>query len=161
MTAEDPQFELRSGWDRTRHAVLFEVILLAIFIPLGAYFFDKPAVHVGALSVSLSLIAMATNYLFNIAFDHTLLRLRIPLQPRSVRLRVLHAVLFETCLLVFSVPLVAYMLEISLWAALLIDIGFLIITPVFTFAYNWAYDLVFPLKVKAMAPYRPQEASHE
>jgi uncharacterized membrane protein len=146
MTAEDPQFELRSKPDRIRHAVFFEVILVAIFVPLGAYFFEQSFVRVGAMSIGLSLIAMSANYLFNIAFDHALLRLHKPLQPRSVRLRMVHALLFEITLLVFSVPMVAYALQIGLLSALLLDIGFLVITPIFTFAYNWAYDVIFPMK---------------
>lgn len=148
MTAADPEFELRSTPDRIRHAVLFEGLLLAIFVPTGAFAFDQPATQVGGLAVALSFIAMATNYLYNIAFDRTLLALHRPLQPRSSRLRMLHALLFETLLLIFSVPLVAMALEISLAAALLLDIGFLAVTPVITFAYNWLYDIVFPLKVK-------------
>lgn len=146
MSAADPQFELRTTPDRIRHAILFEVILVAIFVPLGAYFFEQSVVRIGALSVGLSLIAMGSNYLFNILFDHALLKLHKPLQPRSARLRLVHAALFEVTLLVFSVPLVAYVLEISLLSALFLDIGFLFITPIFTFAYNWAYDLVFPMK---------------
>lgn len=146
MTAGDPEFELRTTADRIRHAVLFEAILLAIFVPLGAYFFEQSLVRIGALSVGLSAIAMGANYLFNVAFDHALLRLHKPLQPRSAKLRALHAILFEIILLVFSVPMVAYALQISLLSALLLDIGFLFLTPIVTFAYNWAYDVIFPMK---------------
>ena len=148
MNAADPQFELRSTPDRVRHAVMFELLLVAIFVPLGAYFVDQSMLRVGALGIGLSLVAMASNYLFNIAFDHALLALHKPLQPRSFRLRALHATLFEVTLLVFSVPMVAYALEIDLLSALLLDVGFLFITPIITFAYNWAYDVVFPMKVR-------------
>jgi len=146
MTADDPEFELRTTADRIRHAVLFEVILLAIFVPLGAYFFEQSMVRIGALGVGLSAIAMGANYLFNVAFDHALLGLYKPLQPRSAMLRAIHAILFEITLLVFSVPMVAYALQVSLLSALLLDIGFLFITPIVTFAYNWAYDVIFPMK---------------
>lgn len=148
MTDISPEFELRTTLDRLRHTVLFETILLLAFVPLGAYFFQKSFIEIGGLAVALSVIAMGSNYLFNIAFDHTLLKLGRPLQPRSARLRALHAVLFEVTLLIFSVPLLAFVLEISLLSALLIDVGFLLITPVVTFAYNWLYDIVFPMKVK-------------
>ena len=45
-------------------------------------------------------------------------------------------------------PLLAFTLDISLLSALLIDVGFLFITPIITYAYNWLYDIVFPMKVK-------------
>jgi len=148
MSGTNPEFELRTTPDRIRHAVLFEGLLLAIFIPLGMFFFEKSAFEIGGLGAALSIIAMVGNYLFNIAFDHALLGLGRPLQPRSPGLRALHAVLFEVVLLVASVPLLAFVLEIDLLSALLIDVGFLFITPIITYAYNWLYDVVFPMKVK-------------
>ncbi|HIF47897.1 chlorhexidine efflux transporter, partial [Candidatus Thioglobus sp.] len=42
---------LRTTQDRVRHAVLFELIGLAIMVPVGAYLFQLPVGHMGVLGV--------------------------------------------------------------------------------------------------------------
>lgn len=45
---------------------------------------------------------------------------------RGVIIRVLHAILFEAELLIVIIPLVAYMLDMGLIEAIIVDIGFVI-----------------------------------
>jgi len=87
------------------------------------------------------------NYVYNLLFDKALLRLGRPLYPRGLRLRTLHALLFEGVFIFVSVPVVMAWLEYTLWQALALDVGFLMVVPVYTFVYNWLYDWVFPPKL--------------
>jgi uncharacterized membrane protein len=64
-----------------------------------------------------------------------------------MRLRILHATLFEASLLVLTIPMVAWWLDMGLWAAFLADIGFAFFFLIYAFMYNWIYDVVFPVPV--------------
>ncbi|MDC7217485.1 MAG: PACE efflux transporter [Spirochaetales bacterium] len=139
------QATMRSPKDRLRHSILFEIVLVLLVGPLLAEALGKPLHTMGAITISLSLIAMVVNYFYNLAFDHILLRLGRPIHQRSTKLRALHAVLFELCLLVFSLPLVMHMLGFSFMQALLFDLGFVMAVPVYAFFFNIIYDRTFPV----------------
>ena len=62
-----------------------------------------------------------------------------------MRVRVVHALLFEGGLVVMLVPLIAWWLDISLWEALVADIALVVFYVVFAFVYNLAYDHIFPI----------------
>jgi uncharacterized membrane protein len=59
---------------------------------------------------------------------------------------VLHAVLFEGGLLLLLVPFIAWYLQFSLRDALVMDLTLAAFYLVYAFAFNWAYDAVFPLE---------------
>lgn len=134
---------MRSPADRIRHAVAFEVIGLVLVTPLGAWAMAMPVQAIGFVALVCSLVATGWNYGYNVIFDRVLLRLAgrvTKTQPE----RVLHAVLFEGGLLAALVPFVAWWLGIPLWQALVMDLGFVGFYLVYAYAFNWAYDVVFP-----------------
>ena len=136
---------MRTHMDRLRHTILFECLLLAICIPLLSLVLHQPAGHIGALSVMLSLAAMGWNYAYNLLFDHGLKRLGKPLYPRSLRLRIVHACLFELGLLFVTIPGVMYWMNYSLFQAFALDLSFLLMVPVYTVLFNGCYDKFFPV----------------
>jgi len=140
---------MRTTADRIRHTLLFEIIGLAICVPLAAWILDKGLAQIGALSIVLSLTAMWLNYVFNLIFDIALVRLGRPVNVRPVWMRVLHAMLFEASLLILTIPVVAWWLDMTLWTAFLTDIGFALFFLIYAFIYNWVYDVVFPMPVQS------------
>ena len=142
---------MRTTRDRIRHAVLFEITALMIVAPLGGAVFAVPVGHFGVVAVISSLIAMGWTYLFNLGFDHMLVRTGRPLR-KTVPMRILHAVAFEVGLTCLLVPFMALYLGVSLGEALLMDIGLTAFYFGFTVVYNWAYDAVFPVPVDARRP---------
>ena len=104
---------------------------------LGAWLLGYPLVHMGALTVMISIIAMLWNMLFNALFDRVQLRLGF---RRGLVARVVQAGLFEIGLIAAVVPLAAWWLGIGLWEAFVLDIGIALFFLPYTFAYNWAYD---------------------
>ena len=54
-------------------------------------------------------------------------------------------------LLILLLPFVAWMLDVSLWQAFLFDLAIAIFYVVYGYAFNWAYDRVFPPPTKATA----------
>ncbi|WP_238373330.1 PACE efflux transporter [Heliomarina baculiformis] len=111
---------MRSTGDRIRQAISFELIGILIVTPLFAWAFDHP---MGVLVVLGATAATGWNYLFNLGFDHALHRLRRDVR-KTLPLRVVHAVLFEATLLMLLLPLFAWWLDVSLVAALLMEVSF-------------------------------------
>lgn len=135
---------MRTTRDRIRHALLFEAIAIVLVVPLGGHAFEVAAFDFAVVAVASTVLAMLWNYGFNLGFDHALKRWRG--SPRkTLRLRVLHAVLFEAGLLVVLVPLIAWYLDLGLWRAFVIDVSLAGFYVVYAFVFNWAYDLAFPV----------------
>lgn len=135
---------MRTPKDRVRHTILFEILLLVLCVPLLSFLLGKPLKDVGVMSAMLSIISAVWNYIYNYLFDHALLKLEKPLYPRSSKLRLTHALLFELTLLTISIPTVMIYLECSFIKALMVDIGFVAFVPVYAYVFNVMYDRVFP-----------------
>ena len=137
---------LRSGRDRIRYTVTFEVVLIAMLIPAGAAFFDKPAAEIGVLGVILSGKAMLLNLVYNWVFDQIDARAARISSQRSHMGRIMHAIGFELTLVVTSLPIYVWWLAISLLDALITDIVVTSFVVVYTYGFTLAYDKVFPLQ---------------
>lgn len=137
---------MRSFMDRVRHAMMFEIIGLAIFIPGSAFILDKPAAEMGVIGIVSATTATVWNFLFNLGFDKAMLRFTGS-ASKSMIVRVLHAILFEGGLVVLLIPFIAWYLGISLVAALVMDIAIVVFYLVYAFVFNIAYDKLFPLPV--------------
>ncbi|SEP08223.1 Uncharacterized membrane protein [Salinihabitans flavidus] len=135
---------MRTTPDRIRHAVSFEILGLLIVTPLGAWAFDMAPLAIGVVAVVGATIATLWNYLYNVLFDRAMLRLAGHVH-KTVALRVLHALLFEAGLLVVLMLFIAWHLDVSLMTALVMDLGFAGFYLVYAFAFNWAYDVIFPI----------------
>ena len=127
----------RSVKERFFHAVVFEVLAVAICAPLGAWLLDYSLAHMGLLTLMISLIAMVWNMVFNSIFDDAQRRLGF---TRNLAARAVHSVLFEIGLILAVVPLAAWWLDIGLWEAFVLDIGIVLFFLPYTFAFNWTYD---------------------
>lgn len=135
---------MRTTLDRIRHAILFELIALLIVAPFGGLLFGVPMTHFGLVAIVSTTLAMLWNYVYNLGFDHTLRRLGRSLQ-KTLKTRILHAILFEVGLSCLLIPFIAWYLAVSLWDALVMDIAVAGFYLLFAFVYNWAYDMVFPV----------------
>ncbi|GAK70818.1 hypothetical protein RRU01S_14_00390 [Agrobacterium rubi TR3 = NBRC 13261] len=135
---------MRTIGDRIRHALSFEIIGLALIIPLGSVVFGMPAEDIGVVGVVSATIATAWNYLYNLGFDHVMQR-KLGTTQKTVAIRVAHAVLFELGLLLVLMPFIAWYLDISIMHALVMDVSFALFYVVYAFVFNWCYDRLFPL----------------
>lgn len=137
---------MRTGPDRIRHAIGFEVIGLLLCIPLASWATGSSLAHMGVVGIAISMVATAWNYLYNIWVDKLMLSWLGRLDKTYAE-RILHAVCFELGLLLLTLPVIAHALAISLAEALLLDIGFVIFYVIYAFFYNLAYDRWFPVQV--------------
>ncbi len=136
---------MRSTRDRIRHALLFELIGLALIVPFGTVLFGLHASEMGVIGVGSALVATAWNYVYNLGFDRAMQR-AIGHTRKSLPLRVAHAVLFEAGLLVFLLPPIAWYLGIGLVQAFVMDIAIAGFYVAYAFLFNLAYDRAFPLQ---------------
>ena len=134
----------RSFSDRVRHALLFEVIGLAIFMPGAAWLFNQPLSHMGVIGVVSATVATVWNFVYNLGFDHAMIRLTGS-PAKTLLIRVGHAILFEAGLVLLLVPVIAWYLGISFWTALVMDVAIVTFYLVHAFVFNLAYDRIFPI----------------
>jgi len=137
--------QMRTGADRLRHTILFEMTGLMLCIPVVMQVFDKPLSHTAGFSAFMSFSAMVWNLCYNYIFDVALIKLKKPLYPRPVTLRIFHAFLFEASFIVLTLPVVMNFLNVGVVGAVMTDIGFSAFFMVTAFIFNWVYDIVFPV----------------
>jgi uncharacterized membrane protein len=59
--------------------------------------------------------------------------------------------LFEAGLVIMTVPIIAWWLDMGWWDAFVADLALVLIFMVFTFCFNWVFDRVFGLPSSAQA----------
>ncbi|MFB1117512.1 multidrug/biocide efflux PACE transporter [Dickeya dadantii] len=131
--------ERKTFRERMAHAIGFEVMALLICAPIGAWVLGRSILQVGALSIMLSSVAMIWNVVYNSLFDRLWPVSRV---RRGLWVRMGHALGFEGGFILIGLPLAAWMLNITLWQALMVEIGFFLFFLPYTMAYNWLYDLL-------------------
>jgi len=109
--------------------------------------------HSGVVAVIASVIAVLWNLTFNALFERW--ESRQTTRGRSVRRRVAHAIGFEGGLVAFLVPVFAWWLNVSLWEALVMDLGLVVFFLIYTFVFNWAFDALFGLPAAATGEAQP------
>lgn len=135
---------MRTTFDRLRHTICFELIGLVILTLGVAKVINMDMTKIGVLAVAFSIIATVWNYFYNILFDKAMLK-RTGQLNKTVAIRIFHACLFELGLLVITLPIMAWWLEIGLIEALILDLGMALFYLIYAFIYNLAYDRIFPI----------------
>ena len=132
---------------RATYITLYEV--LAITIAASAMVLMGHSVSDSASgTVLISVIAILWNLLWNTVFEAWEARQRD--RTRTVKRRVMHALGFEGGLILATVPILAWILNITLLQALTLDIGLVLFFLVYTFVFNLAFDKIFGLPLSAL-----------
>jgi uncharacterized membrane protein len=132
---------------RVVQAVLYETLALAFVAPMLSWLFGRSAWSTIALTLVMSTIALAWNYGFNALFERW--EARQAVSGRGWRRRAAHGLGFEGGLALILVPVMALWLDITLWQALVADIGILLFFLVYTVVFTWCFDRVFGLPASA------------
>lgn len=99
--------------------------------------------HAGIASVVISILAVSWNLLWNTLFERWEAKQADPI--RTVSRRIAHATGFEIGLVVAIVPPLAWWLQISLWEALVMDLGLVVFFLIYTYIFTLGFDTVFGL----------------
>lgn len=138
-----------SGLERVLHAVLFEVLAVSLLILGLILFTDHKPGSLSLAMIAVATIAMAWNFVYNAIVDQFATG---PREERTFAFRIMHTVFFEIGLLTVTVPVIAYIVGLSLWDALLLDIGATIFVTIYATVYNYIYDHVRVLVIKRFMP---------
>ena len=136
---------MRTGADRLRYTVVFEMTLLVLLVPAGAAFFDKGWADIGVLGLILSTKAMLVNLIYNWVFDHVDARANRISSDRSTIGRIVHAVGFELSLVITSLPIYVWWLNLTVLEALMTDLVVTSFVVVYTYLFTLGYDRLFPV----------------
>ncbi|MCJ0765496.1 PACE efflux transporter [Variovorax terrae] len=129
------------------YVALYEAIAIAVCSVALAAASGQGVAHASVLSAAASAVAVAWNLVFNHLFEAW--EARQAVRGRSLGRRVAHAIGFEGGLVLFLVPLIAWWLNVSLWQALVMDLGLVVFFLIYTFVFSWAFDRVFGLPASA------------
>lgn len=154
------QPRLRSLPDRLRQIALFEIGGLLLITPPFAWLSGVPATESLGLLAVLALMAAVWNGAYNTAFDWFEGRLTgRTADRRPFRLRCLHAVGFETGLLLMTLPVIVWWTGMGWVDALVADIGLAAGYTVYALVFNLGYDRIFPITpaVRPGAEARPRD----
>jgi len=125
--------------ERVLHALLFEVIALIILTPIAVMATGKESLSMTGLAITLSLMAMIWNYLYNILFDRLVTGHRL---ERSLRIRLIHGFGFELGMIAVSFPLIMWATQMDFLSVLILDVGAIVFFLLYAIAFNWAYDVI-------------------
>ena len=124
---------------RVIHALSYEVILLVIIAIALSFIFEVPMEVTGVLGVAMAVTSVVWNMVFNHFFEQFERKRKL---KRTIGVRILHAIGFEGGLMLATIPMVAYAMDMSLWQAILLDFGLTTCILVYTFIFQWCYDLI-------------------
>jgi uncharacterized membrane protein len=133
---------------RIVYVALYEAIAIACTTAGLAGVADHDAGASSLAAVLASATAVAWNVVYNTLFEAW--EARQAKGGRSLLRRVVHAIGFEGGLVLAIVPMFAWTLGTSLVDAFLLDIGLVVFFTAYSFAFNWAFDLVFGLPTAAL-----------
>ena len=143
---------------RVVYITLYEGIAIVAASAGLALMTDAGLGHSGVLAVAASVIAVIWNLIFNALFERW--ESRQAVRGRSVRRRIAHAIGFEGGLVALLVPMFSWGLGVTLWQALVMDLGLVVFFLVYTFVFNWGFDRVFGLPRSAQAAPSAAPALH-
>ncbi|UPW19653.1 PACE efflux transporter [Agarivorans sp. TSD2052] len=126
-----------STLERVFHSVLFELLAVTLSITGLAIFTEHELSSLSGTMVVIATIAMVWNYGFNLIFDRFATGEK---NRRPLSLRIAHVILFEAGLLVLTIPVMAYILNVSLWQAFVMDLGVTVFITIYAFIFNFSYD---------------------
>ena len=124
---------------RLIHAISYEVILLVIIAIALSSIFSMPLEVTGILGVIMAVISVIWNMIFNHYFEKVEHKYQ---WKRTIPVRILHAIGFEGGLMLATIPIIAYMMKMSFIDALILDFGLTMCILVYTFIFQWCYDMV-------------------
>ena len=130
-------FQRKTLTERVIHAVSFEGLATLILAPTAAWLMQRSVLEMGGLSVLLATLAMVWNLIYNAAFDRLWPVSRV---ARTLKVRALHAIGFESGFIVIGITAVALLLGVSLIQAFMLEIGFMLFFLPYTMLFNWVWD---------------------
>ncbi len=148
---------LRSARERAIQTIAYEIGGLCLSVPLFLAFGDGTPGEAVVLMLTLSVAVVIWSPVHNTLFDwadwHLSGRLA---SDRPQRWRVVHAISHEATTLVVTVPILIWLGGLSLWAAVLVDLGLTALYAAYAYVFHLVYD-----RLRPMQPRRAGGSAHD
>jgi len=132
-------FKMLISKRRIIHALSYEAILLVMIAIFLSFIFAVPLEVTGTLGIAMAVTSVFWNMTFNHFFEKFEAKRKL---KRTVKVRILHAIGFEGGLMLVTIPMVAYALDMGIWQAVLTDLSMTLCILVYTFVFQWGYDAI-------------------
>ncbi|MCO7188627.1 MULTISPECIES: PACE efflux transporter [unclassified Pseudoalteromonas] len=140
---------MRTRQERIIHALFYEIFALLSISLLLKPLFQLEMSESLTIGLAFSIYAVVWNLIFNYVFDTYLLKHHPKqLTQRSLKIRIIHALGFEGSMLVLTLPMLAWWLNVSMFEALRLELFLVIYITLYTFVYNYLYDIISPPKIR-------------
>lgn len=130
-------------------AILYEAGGVLFVAPALALTYDQGMGYSTLLSLVISAVALAWNMVFNGMFEWWERRQRS--RHRNWLRRLLHSLGFEGGLTLILTPVIGAWLGISLWLALVTNLGLFVFFFFYSLVFQWGFDRVFDVPLSAQA----------
>lgn len=124
---------------RIVHALSYEAILLVVIAIAFSFIFHVPMEVAGTLGVLMAVTSVVWNMIYNHYFEKIEAKRK---WKRTFKIRAIHAVGFEGGLMLMTIPMVAYMMQMTLVQAFIVDLLLTLSILVYTFIFQWCYDSI-------------------
>lgn len=124
---------------RLVHALSYEIILLIIIAIALSFIFEVPMETTGSLGIAMAVTSVLWNMLFNHYFEKAEQKYKF---KRTIPMRIVHAIGFEGGLMLATIPMVAYAMQMTLFEAVILDFSMTMCILVYTFIFQWCYDTI-------------------
>lgn len=128
-------------------AILYEAGGVLFVAPALALTYEQGMGYSTLLSLVISTVALVWNMLFNGLFEWW--ERRQSNRHRNWRRRLLHSLGFEGGLTLILTPVIGAWLGISLWLALMTNLGLFVFFFFYALVFQWLFDRVFDVPLSA------------
>ncbi len=122
---------------RIIHALSYEIILLIVIAVVLSQMLHLPLEVTGILGAVMALTSVLWNMIFNHFFEKMEKQKNL---KRTIAVRILHAIGFEGGLMLATIPMIAYALNLGIWQAIVLDFSLTMGILLYTFIFQWCYD---------------------
>ncbi len=126
---------------RIIYVISYELIAI-LLTTIGLVALGFGGSNAGVVAVAASTVAVVWNFVWTTVFEAW--EGRQESQTRTLPRRIAHAIGFEGGLVVLLLPIVAWILQVSLLQAFSLEVGLLAFFLVYTFVFAWLFDKVLP-----------------
>ncbi|WP_100158091.1 PACE efflux transporter [Proteus columbae] len=135
-------FYLKPRSRKLVYAITFETLAILLSTVLLAILSQSQSHNSLPVAITVSVIALIWNYIFNSFFE--LIESKLKIKKRTVMVRLTHAISFELGLFFFTIPLYMWWYNVDFIKAISMEITILVFFFIYTYLFTLAFDKICP-----------------
>lgn len=135
-------FYLKPRSRKLVYAITFETLAILLSTVLLAILSQSQSHNSLPVAITVSVIALIWNYIFNSFFE--LIESKLKIKKRTVMVRLTHAINFELGLFFFTIPLYMWWYNVDFIKAISMEITILVFFFIYTYLFTLAFDKICP-----------------